>query len=190
MDPRRITLHLIKGVGGRRNTAEVDRVWEVTPCIFASPITYVLSCKWGLVEKRYVNDFLDILKWSKEFGVDTSDGRDLKQGVVGVFSASAFNTKETVQLKDGSTISLAQYTARRELQLLKAADFNKKLREKGYSEEVSVQKICKRAKDEEEVRETLDKIWKQPQNSSEILNGYCKRTRTCTTSRKCSLPFC
>jgi len=34
MDPRRINLHLIKGVGGRRNSAEVDRVWEVTPGIF------------------------------------------------------------------------------------------------------------------------------------------------------------
>ena len=49
MDPKRITLHLIKSVGGRRRSAEVDRVWEVTPSIFAPPITYVLSCKWGLV---------------------------------------------------------------------------------------------------------------------------------------------
>jgi len=52
IDPRRITLHLIKGVGGRRNSAEVDRVWEVTPGIFAPPITYVLSCKMGLLVIR------------------------------------------------------------------------------------------------------------------------------------------
>ena len=31
MDQRRITVHLIKPVGGRRNNAEVDRVWEITP---------------------------------------------------------------------------------------------------------------------------------------------------------------
>jgi hypothetical protein len=45
MDPGRITLHLIKPVGGRRQNAEVDRVWTVTPGVFAQPITYVLECK-------------------------------------------------------------------------------------------------------------------------------------------------
>jgi len=177
MDPRRITLHLIKGVGGRRNTAEVDRAWEVTPGIFAPPITYVLSCKWGLVTKKHVDDFLDVLRWSKEFGVDTPDGREIKQGVVGVFAASAFNPKETVQLKDGSTISLSQYTARRELQLLKASDFNQKLREKGCSKTVTVQRICKRARDEEEVREILDQIWKLPENSEGILSGLLEKNK-------------
>jgi hypothetical protein len=170
MDRRRITLHLIKGVGGRRNSAEVDRVWEVTPSIFAPTITYVLSCKWGLVRKRDVDDFLDVLRWSKDFGVNTPEGRELKQGVVGVFAASAFNPKETVQLKDGSTISLAQYTARRDLQLLKASDFNQKLRERGCPKGVTVQKVCKRARDEQEVRKILDRIWKQPEKGDEILN--------------------
>jgi len=51
MDSRRITLYLIKGVGGRRRAAEVDRVWDVTPGVFAPSITYVLSCKWGLVTR-------------------------------------------------------------------------------------------------------------------------------------------
>ncbi len=177
MDPRRITLHLIRGVGGRRNSAEVDRVWEVTPGIFAPPITYVLSCKWSLVSKRDVDDFLDVLEWSKEFGVDTPDGRDLKQGVVGVFAAGAFNPRETVQLKNGTTISLAQYTARRNLQLLKASDFNQKLRDRGCPRMVSVQKVCKRARDEEEVRETLDRIWKQPEKGEKVLNELLERNR-------------
>jgi hypothetical protein len=66
IDPRRITIHLIKPVGGRRNNAEVDRVWEVTPGIFANPITYVLECKWGLIQKRSLDDFFEILRWSKE----------------------------------------------------------------------------------------------------------------------------
>jgi len=64
-------LHLIKSVGGRRRAAEVDRVWEVPPSIFAPPITYVLSCKWGVVTKHHIDDFLEVLRWSKEFGVDT-----------------------------------------------------------------------------------------------------------------------
>ena len=77
MDPKRITLHLIKPVGGRRRAAEVDRVWEVSPSIFAPAITYVLSCKWGLVERRHIDDFLEVLRWSKEFGVDTPEGLSL-----------------------------------------------------------------------------------------------------------------
>jgi len=51
---------------------------------------------------KHVDDFLEVLRWSKEFGVDTPDGREIKQGVIGVFAASAFNPKETVQLKDDS----------------------------------------------------------------------------------------
>jgi hypothetical protein len=91
MDPRRITRHLLRGVGGHRSAAEVHRVWEVNPGVFAPPITYVLSCEWGLVNKRHVDDFLEVLRWSKDFGVDTPDGREIKQGVVGVFAASSFH---------------------------------------------------------------------------------------------------
>jgi hypothetical protein len=175
MDPRRITLHLLKSVGGRRWSAEVDRVWEVTPGVFAPPITYVLSCKWGLVSKKHVDDFMDVLRWSKEFGVDTPDGRQVKQGIIGVFAASAFNPKETVRLKDESTISLASYAARMEMQLLKAADFNEKLREKGCQKKVTVQKVCKIAKDEEDVRELLDALWKDSDRGEEILAEATER---------------
>ncbi|MFQ6053703.1 MAG: hypothetical protein ACE5OO_05710, partial [Candidatus Bathyarchaeia archaeon] len=175
MDRRRITLHLIKGVGGRRNSAEVDRVWEVTPGVFAPPVTYVLSCKWGLVNKRHVDDFLDVLRWSKSFGVDTPEGRDVKQGVVGVFAASAFNPREHVQLKDESTLSLAQYAARRRLQLVTAADFNEKLRDRGCPRNVTVQKVCRRARDEDEVRETLEAVWRKPDDASEFLEELRRR---------------
>jgi len=177
MDPRRITLHLLRGVGGRRMNAEVDRVWEVTPGIFAPPITYVLSCKWGLVSKEDVDDFLDVLRWSKEFGVDTPDGRQVKQGIVGVFAGGAFNPKETVRLKDEMVISLASYAARMNIQLLKGADFNQKLREKGCSKKVTVQKVCRISKDENEVREMLDAIWKSPEKSEETLAEALERNK-------------
>jgi len=169
MDPRRITLHLLKGVGGRRMNAEVDRVWEVTPGIFVPPTTYVMSCKWGLVQKRDVDDFLDVLRWSKEFGVDTPDGRQVKQGIVGVFAGSAFDPKENVRLRDESTISLASYAARMNIQLLKAADFNQRLREKGCPSKVTVQKVCKIARDEDDVRDILEAMWKDPSRAEEIL---------------------
>lgn len=177
MDKRRITLHLLKGVGGRRANAEVDRVWEVTPGVFAPSITYVLSCKWGLVCKRDVDDFLQVLRWSKEFGVNTENGREIKQGIIGVFAGSAFNPKENVQLREGSKISLSSYASRTNMQLLKAADFNSKLHERGCSNWLTVQKMCKTARNEDEVRSVLDSIWKNPSKSEEILAKICDKNK-------------
>lgn len=169
MDPRRITLHLIRGVRGRRNAAEVDRVWDVTPGVFAPPVTYVLSCKWGLVRKEDVDDFMEVLRWSKEFGVDTPDGRQNKQGVYGVFAGQAFNPKENVKLKNDSILSLASYVARMNIQLLKAVDFNTKLKERGCPKTVSVQRICRFARNESEVRKIIDAIWENGSKAEEIL---------------------
>lgn len=98
MDSKRITLYLVKGVGGRIRAAEVDRVWEVTPGIFSPSVTYVLSCKWGLVRKRDIDDFFDVLRWSKEFGSNGQEGRQIKQSTVGVFAGSAFNPNENIRL--------------------------------------------------------------------------------------------
>jgi len=68
MDPRRITLHLIKSVGDRRQNAEVDRVWTVTPSVFARPVTYVLECKWGLVRRKGFVAFIGCSFWLLLFG--------------------------------------------------------------------------------------------------------------------------
>lgn len=175
MDPRRITIHLIKPVGGRRQNAEVDRVWEVTPGPLLQPTTYVLECKWGLVKKGHVDDFFDVLRWSKEFGVDTPDGRQIKQSITGVFAGSSFDPKESVRLKDESTISLASYAARMNIQLLKATDFNEKLRERGAPKTETVQKICRYARDEKEVRDILEAVWENPANSKDILAKVVKK---------------
>jgi len=54
MDLRRITIHLIKPVRGRKMNAEVDRVWEAAPGPLLKPTIYVLECKYGLIRKgRY-----------------------------------------------------------------------------------------------------------------------------------------
>ena len=177
MDPRRITLHLVRAIGGRKYNAEVDRIWEVTPGIFSQTIVYVLECKWGLIQKNYIDDFFDVLRWSKEFGVDTPEGRQVKQGIVGVFAGSAFNPKESVRLKDETEISLATYAARMNIQLLKASDFNQKLYERGCPNIITNQKICKIAKDEKEVRELLEDMWKNPTKSEGISANTAEKNK-------------
>jgi len=177
MDPRRITIHLLKPVGSRRRNAEVDRVWEVTPGVFAQPITYVLECKWGLVRKHSVDDFFEVLRWSKEFGVDTPKGRQVKQGVIGVFAGQSFDMRENVILEDGSSINLASYAQRMNIQLLKAVDFNQRLRDRGVPKYVTVQKICRASKDEIDVREILEKIWEIPKQGKEILSDVTRRNK-------------
>ena len=177
MDPRRITIHLIKPVGNRRRNAEVDRVWEVTPGVFAQPITYVLECKWGLVRKRHVDDFFEVLRWSKEFGVDTPKGRQVKQGVIGVFAGSSFDTRENVTLEDGSSVSLPSYAQRMNVQLLKAADFNQKLRDRGVPKSVTVQKICRISKDESEVREIIEASWNSSETADSILSKAIQQNK-------------
>jgi hypothetical protein len=181
MDPRRITLHLIKSVGDRRQNAEVDRVWTVTPSVFARPVTYVLECKWGLVRRKDLDDFFNVLKWSTDFGVDTPEGRQVKNGVVGVFAGGAF---EDIHVKmanrsgkdsnDGKTITLAQYAERLNVQLLRAANFNEKLRDKGVPKDATVQKICKAARDERDVRRMLDAVWEKPEDAKDVLDRAIK----------------
>lgn len=174
MDSRRITLHLIRSVGGRRMNAEVDRVWIVTPGLFSPPTTYVLECKWGVVRKQDLDEFLNVLRWSTDFGVDTPDGRQLKQGVTGVLAASAFNPKERVCASD-QMMNLASYAGRLNMSLLKAADFNEKLRERKCSSKVTIQHVCRVAKEENEVRELLDVIWHKPDAAEEILSDVLER---------------
>ena len=167
-------MHLIKSVGGGRLNAEVDRVWTVTPGLFSPPTTYVLECKWGLVRKREVDDFLNVLRWSKDFGVDTPEGRQVKQGVTGVFAGSAFKPDENV-LVNGQPISLATYANRLNISLLKAADFNEKLHEHGCKRDLTIQKICNAARDEKEVRELLERVWQQPTQASSILGEVLRK---------------
>ena len=61
------------------------------------------------------------------------------------------------------------------IQLLKAADFNSKLRERGCAKSVTVQKICRIAKDENEVREILDAVLENSAKSEEVLVSVAER---------------
>ena len=55
-----------------------------------------------------------------------------------------------------------------------ASDFNAKLREKGESD-VSVQKVCRLSKNEAEVREVLDALWKTPAEAASIVESLAKK---------------
>ncbi len=55
------------------------------------------------------------------------------------------------------------------IQLLKAADFNEKLHERGADNDVTVQRICRVAKDETQVRVVLEAVWKEPAKADELL---------------------
>jgi len=177
IDSRRIILHLIKPVGGRRHNAEVDRVWSIKPGPFSQEITYVLQSKWGLIQKRDLDDHLEVLRWSKEFGVDTPNGREIRQGVMGVFAGSAYNPNDRVRIGQ-ETITLAQYAARKNLELIKASDLNQRLRNRNVDQYVTVQKICRFAAGEDEVRDTLSKVWNQPNKGRDFLAELAEKNQS------------
>ncbi len=101
--------------------------------------------------------------------MDTPEGRAIKQGVIGIFSGTAFNPEEKITIGN-DCLSLAQYAARMNIQLLKAADLNEMLHTRGVEKQVTVQKVCTRARDEAEVREALAEIWDKPTKSKELLD--------------------
>lgn len=68
-----------------------------------------------------------------------------------------------------SNSRLVSYVARMNIQLLKAIDFNNKMRERGCPKTATVQKVCRTARNETEVRQTLDAIWENSIKSEEIL---------------------
>jgi len=151
-------------------------VWTVTPGPFSPPITYVLECKWGLVKKRDLDDFINILRYSKEFGVSTPDGRVVKQGITGVFAGTAFNPHETVRIGD-EELPLPSYAARLNIQLLKAADLNQRLHQRGVPKQVTIQEICRVARNEQEVRALLEEIWEKPRQAEKILQKARQRNQ-------------
>ncbi len=81
-----------------------------------------------------------------------------------------FNLREHVEVR-GERITLPQYAGRRNLQIITASDFNGKLRERGCDSSISVQKLCRAAGDEGEVRETLDLLWRKPEDADQVLGG-------------------
>jgi hypothetical protein len=55
------------------------------------------------------------------------------------------------------------------IQPLNAVDLNAKLRERGCANNITVQRICKAARNEDEVRQILDKVWEGKDKSEGFL---------------------
>jgi hypothetical protein len=176
--PRRITTHLIRSVGDRRMNAELDRVWEVSPGPLQPPITFVLECKSNVVRKRDLDEFQNVLRYSVDFGVDTPEGRAIRNGIVGVFAGGTFDPNEKIRFRNGETLSLSQYAARCNIQLIRTADLNEKLRQRGCEASTTVQRICRVCQDEEEVRDVLDGMWLSPHDAVALLNEVALRNQT------------
>jgi hypothetical protein len=93
---------------------------------------------------------------------------ELKKGVVPVFAAGTYNPKEKV-VANGERTTLSQYAGRQNITLLRPADFNEKLRERGVDKKVTVQRICSLCKDERDVRKVLGGIWMSKSKIEEII---------------------
>ncbi len=63
------------------------------------------------------------------------------------------------------------------VQLLKAADFNQKLRDRGVPKSVTVQKICRASKDEREVREIIESVWNSSETADSILSKAIEQNK-------------
>jgi len=91
-------------------------------------------------------------------------------------AGSAFSD-ESVTLKDGVEVSLPSYAKMMNIEIHKASDFNTLLHERGCDKKVTVQKVCEFAKDENEVRDTLDRIWNESGKAHEILRNIAVNNR-------------
>ena len=140
----------------------------------AETTRYLLGCN--------LEGSLNVLKWSYDFGVETSEGRTIKQGVIGIFGGTAFNPEEKIAVGNES-ISFAQYAAMN-IQLFKAADLNGMLHTRGVEKRVTVLKIRTRARNETEVRELPAGIWDTPAISLELLNHLASKNAAPSSSRR------
>lgn len=124
--------------------------------------------------KRTLDAFIDVLRWSTDFGADIENGREVKKGVIPVFGAGAFNPWGRVVV-NGREVTLTQYAARMNVRLLRPSDFNSKLRERCVEKKVTVQKICRVCRDEKDDRSVLDVIWKEPSKAQEGLSETTRK---------------
>jgi hypothetical protein len=67
--------------------------------------------------------------------------------------------------------------ARANIKLLRPADFNERLRKHDVDKRMTVQRICKACRGEQQVRELLDEIWNQPVKVQQLLIEVLSRNQ-------------
>jgi hypothetical protein len=102
----------------------------------------------------------------------------IRNGIVGVFAGGTFDPNERIRFRNGEVLSLSQYAARCNIQLIRTADLNEKLRQRGCEASTTVQRICRVCQDEEEVRDVPDGMWLSPHDAVALLNEVALRNQT------------
>jgi len=178
MHPYRHTIHLIRPVRGRQKNAELDGVWESrdrTKLGDIEGVRNILETKYTLIHRDDLVDFVDKVKWSKEYGADDKDNqRIIKNGIV-LWMVGGTIDKGTIEVGD-DTLSVAAYARRLGINFIKISDFNKKLNDCGWKK-ASIKTICKVAKDANEAMQILDEIWRHPQQAKETIAKYAQRNQ-------------
>jgi DNA-binding transcriptional ArsR family regulator len=179
MHPYRHTLHLIKPVRRRKKSAEIDGVWESREqaelCKDAE-VTNLLEVKFSLIRRDDVEDFVDIARFSAEFGADAKHGRVIRNGVVLWMAGAAIDNKASI-LVANEYLTIASYASRLGIKFIPISQINEQLQHHGW-EKATVKAICKVAKDAHEAMEMLDQIWAHPKEAKAIITKYTEQNRS------------
>jgi hypothetical protein len=98
----------------RKKSAEIDGVWESREAALLcnnEEVTNLLEVKFNLVRRDDVEDFLDIARFSKEFGADDRHGRVIRNGVVLWMAGAAIDNKASI-LVGNDYLTVASFASR------------------------------------------------------------------------------
>lgn len=121
---------------------------------------YILECKFSIVRGKDLRRIYEKAAGSKMFGVNSPVGRIPKTNVTILFASGAFNPSEWVPLAEDKSVSLGRYAEMCQVNLLKAADFNREL-SRFCEVYVTVQKISRACESEDHVRLLLARIFEE-----------------------------
>ena len=182
MHPNRHTLHLTQPVRGRKRNAEIDGYWrsrsgqgELHQLSSNEWIDNVLEVKFDLIGRNVLEEFRDVLKSSSEFGVDTQDGREIKNGVVLWMIGAAIDNKAHIRIGN-EYLNIAVYAGRLGIKFIPISQINQLLRNHGWTK-ASVQAICRIAKDANEAMIIMDEVWKYPKSAEKVLDRYREQNK-------------
>jgi len=178
MHPNRHTLHLIKPVRRRKKSAEIDGVWESRePALLCNneQVTNLIEVKFNLIRRDDVEDFLDIARFSKEFGADDRHGRVIRNGVVLWMAGAAIDNKASI-LVGNDYLTVASYASRLGIKFIPVSQINEQLQRRGW-EKASVKAICRVAKDAYEAMDILDQIWAHPKEAKGIISKHTEQNK-------------
>jgi DNA-binding transcriptional ArsR family regulator len=176
MHPYRHTIHLIRPIGQRKRNAELDGVWlsrETDMLGEEQSVTNILEVKYSLISKQDFEDYIEKVRWSKEYGADSRDARIIKNGVILWLAGEIIDNNATIRVGN-ELLTVAAHARRLGIKFIKISDINHKLRQHGWIK-ASIKTICRVAKDSDEAMQIFDQIWKTPAKAKDILSNYAER---------------